>query len=172
MMERVTNGGAEDGNTGWTVSGANTGSSTGSIYEGDRAFRTYASIGGPAGVYGTVTGFISQTVDFTNVDELTFWYRVATYTNVETAGTPHFRALIGGTAVFTRTSAQSSWTKVTVDTSGITGEQTLRFESYAMKIQQQMPGGSTVDAYIDSISALAPDSSKKYIDLMGINIAR
>jgi PKD repeat protein len=134
--ERVTNGGFETGNlNGWSASN-------------DSPY-TYVSVGSYAhsGTYGADLHpdmndqvSLSRTVDFTGASTLTFWYKSDDTVAVTSV-------YIGSAKVWTSQSEKTTWQQVSVNVSGYTGSQTLKFVS-----DNSNNGDQGSDWYLDDIS--------------------
>ncbi|HNY36139.1 MAG TPA: prepilin-type N-terminal cleavage/methylation domain-containing protein [Candidatus Pacearchaeota archaeon] len=111
--EILINGGFELGNVGWTTY------SDAGIYSDSEYARSGSYF---AYVYtdGTATTYIEQTIDFTNVNTLTFW---------ELAPFGFRSILIGGTEAWSSSYEVLEYSRIDIDTSSFDGLQTLRFSS-------------------------------------------
>lgn len=143
----VTNPSFETGDlTGWTASGSNgTAAWTGT----DSHTGTYAAtLTTTPPAPSTISETVSQTVDVTNVNSITFYASVIEATSPFTT----FTVSVGGTVVQTLT-ATSGWTQYTIDVSDLTGSQLLEF-----KVESSNSPGSEITVYIDNVEAFELNS--------------
>jgi len=134
-----TNGDFEDGDfTGWSTT-----SGYGGIPSVTASSKHDGSYGCVLDTTDNHTNFtrwatISQSVDFTGVSEMTFWYKIyyATTTYLEMEGNWHFRVYISGDPVYEQFSPDwdnsTSWHYITVDTTKYSGICETTFESYSV----------------------------------------
>ena len=135
--ERVTNGGFENGETGWVDT-----DNAWTVQSGTRHSGSYAE---HFGMYdGVGDGYtLSQQIDLTNVDQLSLWYYL-----VEGGGPhPTLKVAIGSTVAGSYTMTES-WEQAVIDTSSYTGTHTISFYGSC--------DDGFGDIYIDDISATGP----------------
>lgn len=148
---RVLNGDFSAGQTNWALS--QSGNFNGS-FGGDAYMFHFNNQSNSLNAFRAIT----QSVDFTDVDELTFDYRTTAVSNIFN----RFAAevLIGSTTVFSETSLTASssngfpFTNEVVNVTGFTGVQTLTFRLRAITTVPSGTGSQRVEW--DNITAFAP----------------
>lgn len=151
--EQVEDGGFVSGSASWTTETDQGGGGTATI--------SFPSSGGQSGRYanlyvssngyydGWANAQISQYVDLTGVDTLTYYVYCDYYDRPGPSATNRFTVSIDGSQKTTTSSPQyyDSWTQVSLDVSSYTGAHTIAFY-----IQTQ--GGGLLSFNIDTVSAI------------------
>ena len=141
--ERVTNGGFENGETGWVDTG-----NAWTVQSETKHSGSYAGYldkyNGEDDGYAVGDGYaLSQQIDLTNVDQLSLWY----YLTYGEGPFPTLKVAIGSTVAGSYITTES-WEQAVIDTSSYTGTHTISF--YGSDDE------GVGDIYIDDITATGP----------------
>lgn len=148
--EKITNGGFSSSLTGWTITpdGATVMVKTGGASGNYADFYGSTSAGTPANVY------MSQSVDLTGVDTLTFQLKLFDVGSSINSNAKRFYVSIGGTQVasYAPTEMSTSWGSKTIDVSAYTGYNDIEFH---LNVYSGYGSDIVCQVGLDQVSALA-----------------
>jgi len=135
------NGDFETGDlTGWSSGGTGT-ATVGTDYAHSGTYGCQL-----ASFQGNNEAWISQSIDMTDADTLTFWYYGVSF------GAGNFAVYIDGSSVWSTSSTTSGWVQVSLDVSSYTGSHDVNFQVG----NSPDVAGANAKVYLDDVSCPAP----------------